>query len=59
MNNVSLIDGHIDGFKNGVYCKDCKYVMFSDFYGECSKAHKGIVNPYDYCEHGERRENNE
>ena len=37
-----------------VYCKDCKYLMFSDCYGECSKAYRGIVNPDDYCEHGKR-----
>ena len=38
-----------------VYCKDCKYLIFSDCYGECSKAYRGIVNPDNYCEHGERR----
>lgn len=37
-----------------VYCKDCKYLMFSDCYGKCSKTHRGIVNPDDYCEHGKR-----
>lgn len=35
-----------------VYCKDCEYLMFSDFEGECSKAYKGIVNPKDSCPHG-------
>lgn len=42
-----------------VRCKDCKYLMFSDFYGECSWAHQGIVQPDDYCSHGERKINNE
>lgn len=36
-------------------CKNCKHLMFSDCYGECSKAYKGIVNPKDSCEHFERR----
>ena len=39
-----------------VYCKDCKHLMFSDCYGECAEAHKGIVQPDDYCSYGERRE---
>ena len=39
-----------------VYCKDCKHIMFSDCYGECAEAHKGIVQPDDYCIYGERRE---
>ena len=37
-----------------VHCSECKYMMYSDCYGECSKAYKGIVNPDDYCEHGKR-----
>ena len=37
-----------------VRCKDCKYLMFSDFYGECSKGYMGIVYPNDFCSHGER-----
>lgn len=39
-----------------VHCKDCKYLMFSDCYGECAEAHKGIVNPEDFCSYGERKE---
>ena len=39
-----------------VRCKDCKHLMFSDCYGECSKAYLGIVSPNDYCSHGERSE---
>ena len=38
-----------------VRCKDCKYLMFSDCYGECSAARMGIVNPDDYCSYGERK----
>ena len=32
-------------------CLNCKHLMFSDFYGECSKAYKGIVSPDDVCKH--------
>ena len=35
---------------------DCKYLIFSDCYGECSKAIKGIVQPDDFCAYGERKE---
>ena len=38
-----------------VRCKDCKYLMFSDCYGECGKGHMGIVSPYDFCSYGERK----
>lgn len=37
---------------NNVKCKDCEYLMFSDIYGECSKAYKGIVSPNDSCGKG-------
>ena len=39
-----------------VRCKDCKYLMFSDCYGECGKGHMGIVRPDDFCSRGERKE---
>ena len=39
-----------------VRCKDCKYLMFSDFYGECYKGYMGIVSPDNYCSYGERKE---
>lgn len=39
-----------------VHCKNCKYLMFSDFYGECSKGYMGIVSPDDYCSRGERKD---
>ena len=32
-----------------IRCYECKYLMFSDFYGECSIGHMGIVSPSDYC----------
>ena len=39
-----------------VRCRDCKHLMFSDFYMECSRGYSlGIVSPYDYCSRGERR----
>ena len=41
-----------------VRCKDCKNLMFSNFYGECSKAHMGIVRPDDFCSYGERKDEN-
>lgn len=41
-------------FVEVVRCKDCKYLMFSDCYGECAKGRLGIVNPDDYCSYGER-----
>ena len=39
-----------------VCCKNCKHLMFSDFYGECTKGYMGIVRPNDYCSKGERKE---
>lgn len=42
-----------------VRCKDCKHLMFSDMYGECSQAHMGIVRPDDFCSYGEREEKND
>lgn len=39
-----------------VRCKDCKYLMFSDFYGECSRGYFGIVLPDDYCSRGVRKD---
>ena len=38
-----------------VRCKDCKYLMFSDFYGECGIGLLGIVSPDDYCSRGEKK----
>lgn len=55
MSNVSLVDGHVDEPK--ITCKNCKHLMFSDMYGECSKGYKGIVNPWDSCEHAELESN--
>lgn len=39
-----------------VRCKDCRRLVFSDFYGECGMGYLGIVNPWDYCSHGRRKE---
>lgn len=36
-----------------VRCKDCKYLMFSDMYGECEKRLR-IVRPDDFCSEGEK-----
>lgn len=39
-----------------VRCKDCKFLMFSDCYGECRRGHFGIVSPNDYCSGGVRKD---
>ena len=39
-----------------VRCLECKHLMFSDCYGECSKGCMGIVSPDDFCSYGERKE---
>lgn len=39
-----------------VRCKDCKHMVFSDFYGECSKGHISIVSLDDFCSYGEHEE---
>ena len=35
--------------------KDCRFLTYSDMYGECGKALLGVVTPNDYCSHGERK----
>lgn len=37
-------------------CRECKHLMFSDFYGECGKGHMGIVRPDDSCAYFERKD---
>ena len=37
-----------------VRCKDCKYLMFSDCYGECRAGYLGIVKPDDFCGRGKK-----
>ena len=32
-----------------ITCQNCKYLMFSDCYGECAIAERGIVKPDDTC----------
>ena len=39
-----------------VHCKDCRFLRFSDFYGECGCGCLGVVSPWDYCSHGERND---
>lgn len=39
-----------------VRCRDCKHLMFSDFYGECKRGNLGIVKPEDFCSYGERKD---
>jgi hypothetical protein len=39
-----------------VRCKECKYLMFSDMYGECGRGYMGIVYPNDFCSCGERKD---
>lgn len=39
-----------------VRCIDCKHLMFSDCYGECSRGYMGIVSPDDFCSRGERKD---
>lgn len=38
-----------------IYCKNCKYLMFSDCYAECGKAYRGIVGINDFCDKGESK----
>lgn len=37
------------------YVESTIYLMFSDFYAECGKAYKGILNFDDFCDKGESR----
>ena len=47
----------MDALKNDpVLSKDCKHLMFSDFYGECKRGNLGIVKPDDFCSYGERKD---
>ena len=39
-----------------VRCRECKHLMFSDFYGECGKGHMGVVSQDDFCSRGEWKE---
>lgn len=42
--------------KETVYCKDCAYLGFKDFYGICEDGPMtGIVQPWDYCSKGVRK----
>lgn len=46
----------MDNVTSVVRCKDCKFLMFSDGYGECRRSHFGIVSPNDYCSKGVRKD---
>ena len=38
---------------NKIECRQCKYLMFSDCYGECSKGNiSGAVKPHFSCGKG-------
>lgn len=39
-----------------VRCKDCRHLEISGCYGECSRGYLGIVEPWDYCSEGERKD---
>lgn len=39
-----------------VRCRNCRYLMFSDCYGECRRGNLGMVRPDDYCSYGKRSE---
>lgn len=39
-----------------VRCKDCQYLMFSDFYGECAMGCMRTVLPMDFCSRGSRKD---
>lgn len=43
-------------YNDNVECWQCKHLMFSDFYGECSKGNiAGIIQPNFSCGKGEFR----
>ena len=43
---------------NKIECRQCKYLMFSDCYGECSKGNiSGAVKPHFSCGKGVARNN--
>lgn len=50
------LNSEVEEVVDVVRCKNCKHFMFSDMYGECSRAHLGIVRPDDFCSYGERKE---
>ena len=43
------------GYEPVVYCKDCKHLMFSGYYGECGAGRMGIVGLLDFCSYGKKR----
>lgn len=53
--NDLMFEYEMYGNPEEVKCKDCKHLMYSDCYGECSQGYKGIVQPDDSCKYGERK----
>lgn len=40
-----------------VHCKDCRFLGVKDLGdGYCQKKMAGMINPYDFCSYGERKE---
>lgn len=51
---------HKQAVQELVRCKNCKYLDIKDFvYGYCNHKMSGIVEPDDFCSHGERRDGKE
>lgn len=49
-----------NNYNDNVECWQCKNLMFSDFYGECSKGNiTGIIQPHFSCGKGEFRNKEE
>ena len=56
--NVSILADEFlrKGDNEIIHCIDCKYLEISGCYGECGMARLGIVHPDDYCNRGERKD---
>lgn len=44
------------GDREPVRCVDCRYLDIAICYGVCGRGYLGIVNPWDYCSHGKRKD---
>lgn len=53
-----IVMQYIGKKKNDIHYKECKHLIFSDCYGECSKGYRGIVNPDSSCGKGEKKDSN-
>lgn len=56
---AEVMNAHAMDAVEVVRCAQCKHLMFSDCYGECRIGHMGIVQPDDFCSHGERRDDHD